>query len=77
MMEPPQPEASQGVGQCLAAGVVEVHGDAPERDPVSGRLDHAASGERRSCAYGIAERDLLAAQLAQSHGHRDLVHYMI
>jgi hypothetical protein len=30
----------------------------------------AASGERRPCAYRVAERDLLAAQLVQSHGER-------
>jgi hypothetical protein len=66
----PEPEAGQDVGQCLAAGVVEVHGDTPERDAVSGRLDHAAGGERRPCPDGVAERDLLAAQLVQSSGER-------
>jgi hypothetical protein len=47
-------------------GIVEVHGD----DPVSGRLDQPAGGERRPCPDGVAERDLLAAQLVQSPGER-------
>jgi hypothetical protein len=68
MMETPSPRQGQEVGQCLAAGVVEVHGDAPERNPVTSRFDHAAGGERRPCPDGVAERDLLAAQLVQSPG---------
>jgi hypothetical protein len=40
----------------------------PERDPVSGRLDHAAGGERRPCPDGVSERDLLAAQFVPLHG---------
>ena len=51
-------------------GVVEVHGDAAEPDPVSGRFDDPAGGERRPCPDGVAERDLLAAQLVQSSGER-------
>jgi hypothetical protein len=51
-------------------GVVEVHGDAPEPDPVSGRFDHPAGGERRPCPDGVAERDLLAPKLGQSPGER-------
>jgi hypothetical protein len=61
MIETPSPRQGQDVGQCLTAGVVEVHGDTLERDPVSARFDHAAGGERRPCPDGVAERDLLAS----------------
>jgi hypothetical protein len=63
----PSPRQGQDVGQCLAAGVVEMHGDAPERDPVSGRFGHAAGGERRSRPDGVAERDFLAAEGERGH----------
>jgi hypothetical protein len=68
MMETPSPRQARMLASAWPRGVLEVHGDPPDRDPVSGRP--RGRRERRPCLDGVAERDLLAAQLVQSSGER-------
>jgi hypothetical protein len=62
MMETPSPRQARMLASAWPRGVAEVHGDAPEPDPVSGRFDHPAGGERRPYPDGVAERDLSRTQ---------------
>jgi hypothetical protein len=62
MMETPSPRQARMLANAWPRGVVEVHGDAPERD------HRPAAGERRLRPDGLAERDLLAPELVQSPG---------
>src|SRR5262245_2925153 len=69
----PQLERGIDVGERLAVGVVIVPADPGHGDLAGDRLDHGTDLLRRADAYGVAQRDLVAAhavKLAGEQRHR-------
>ncbi|KAG1443372.1 hypothetical protein G6F57_018117 [Rhizopus arrhizus] len=62
-------QAGGDVGDGLAVGVVEVHGQRRHRNLGGDRLQHRPRLARGTDADGVAQRDFVAAHLVQGTGH--------